>query len=86
MTRSCIHCTRFIAEECIRCGTEATPLKTISNGHAMTGTEFHCSACGHHFTQGEGGETGGICEPCFISELRSAQERRHESKISAKGE
>jgi hypothetical protein len=74
MTRICTQCKRIIGEKCVRCGTEATPLKTNSNGHAVTGTEFDCSACGHHFTQGDGGETGGMCEPCFEAALRKAHD------------
>lgn len=75
MTRICTRCKRIIGEKCVRCGTEATPLKTNSNGHAVTGTEFDCPGCGHHFPQGDGGETGGMCEPCFDTELRKAHEQ-----------
>ena len=72
--RSCIQCERFVGE-CVRCGAEATPPKVNSRGRAMSGTDFNCLACGHHFGQGEGGETGGMCEPCFDAESRRAGER-----------
>jgi len=75
MTRFCIHCNRNIGEKCAHCGSEATPLKTSSSCGAMHGTEFDCPACGHRFSQGEGGEFGGICGSCFISELRSVHEQ-----------
>jgi hypothetical protein len=65
MTRLCIQCDRIIGERCAHYGTEATPLKANSNGHAVYGTEFNCPSCGHRFPQGEGGKSGGICEPCF---------------------
>jgi predicted RNA-binding Zn-ribbon protein involved in translation (DUF1610 family) len=70
MTRLCIRCNRIIGEKCVQCGTEAI---AISNGHrAVTGAEFDCPSCGHHFPQGDGGETGGMCEPCFDAELQKA--------------
>ncbi len=75
MTRFCTRCHQIIGEKCVRCGAEATPLKANSNGHAIAGTEFDCPACGHHFNQGDGGETGGMCEPCFDAELRKAREQ-----------
>ena len=75
MTRFCVQCNRIIGEKCVRCGTETTPLNTNSNGHAMTGAEFKCSACGHRFTEGDGGETGGMCEPCLDAALRKAHEQ-----------
>ena len=75
MTRFCIHCSRTVGEKCARCGAEATPLKTNSRGHAMSGTDFDCLACGHHFTQGDGGEAGGMCGPCFDAESRRADEK-----------
>lgn len=75
MTRFCTLCKRIIGEKCVRCGTEATPVKANSNGRAVAGTEFDCPVCGHHFPQGDGGETGGMCEPCFDTELRKAHEQ-----------
>ena len=75
MTRFCTRCNQIIGEKCVRCGTEATPLKTNSNHHAVAGTEFDCPGCSHHFSQGDGGETGGMCEPCFDAELRKAHEQ-----------
>jgi len=71
MTRLCIRCNRIIGEKCVQCGTEATD---TSNGYAVTGAEFDCPSCGHHFLRGDGGETGGMCEPCFDAELRNAHE------------
>jgi|GEM_PF-5171630 len=72
MTRLCIRCDRIIGEKCVQCGTEAI---AISNGrHAVTGTEFDCPSCGHRFPQGDGGETSGMCEPCFDAELQKAHE------------
>jgi hypothetical protein len=41
----------------------------------VTGTEFDCPSCGHHFQQGDGGKTGGMCEPCFDAELRNAHKQ-----------
>jgi DNA-directed RNA polymerase subunit RPC12/RpoP len=79
MTRICTLCKQIMGEKCARCGTEATPVKTNSNGHAMPGTEFDCPCCGHHFTQGSGGETGGICEPCFDDLLRKSHEQKTKS-------
>lgn len=72
MTRVCIRCNRIIGEKCARCGTQVT---AVSNGHAATGADFDCPSCGHHFQQGDGGETGGMCEPCFDAELQSAHEQ-----------
>jgi hypothetical protein len=46
-----------------------------SNGNAMTSGEFDCPSCGHRFPQGDGGETGGMCGPCFDAELRNAHEQ-----------
>jgi hypothetical protein len=71
MTRTCTLCNRIIGEKCVQCGTEAS---ANPNGQAATDAEFDCPACGHHFTQGDGGATGGMCEPCFDSELQTAQE------------
>ena len=71
MTRFCIRCNRIIGEKCIQCGREAT---AASKGLALTGAEFDCPSCARHFPQGDGGETGGMCEPCFDAELRKARE------------
>jgi DNA-directed RNA polymerase subunit RPC12/RpoP len=72
MTRLCIRCNRIIGEKCVQCGTEGM---VISNGrHAVTGAEFDCPSCGHRFPKGDGGETGGMCEPCFDGELQKARE------------
>jgi DNA-directed RNA polymerase subunit RPC12/RpoP len=79
MTRICNCCKQSIGEKCARCGTAATPLKTNSGNHAMTGTDFDCPTCGHHFRQGDGGETGAICEPCFDAMLRKAHEQTKEA-------
>lgn len=85
MTRFCIRCTRILGETCVHCGAEATPLKTNSNGNAMAGTEFDCDSCGHHFKQGEGGETGGMCERCLDSFLRQG-DRIGSEKPNMRGE
>ncbi len=69
MTRFCMRCDRIVGEKCVQCGTEAT---ADSNGHAVTAAEFDCPSCGHHFLQGDGGETGGLCTPCLESELQKA--------------
>jgi DNA-directed RNA polymerase subunit RPC12/RpoP len=75
MIRICTHCKRMIGEKCVRCGAEAVPTKVNSQDHALVGTEFDCPGCGHHFPQGEGGETGALCEACLDAELRKAHER-----------
>ena len=72
MTRLCIRCNRIIGEKCAQCGMEAT---ATSNGSGLTSTEFDCPTCGHHFSKGDGGETGGMCEPCFDAELQKAHKR-----------
>jgi hypothetical protein len=72
MTRICIRCSQIIGEKCVQCGTEAA---ANSKGHEVTNAEFDCPSCGHHFQQGDGGETGGMCEPCFDAELRNAHEQ-----------
>ncbi len=77
MTRFCIQCNRIIGEKCVQCGTEVT---ASSNGHGVTGADFECPSCGHHFLQGDGGETGGMCEPCVDAELQKARE--HAAKLS----
>ncbi len=79
MTRRCIQCKQVIGEKCARCGT-ATPPTTNPNGLAVTGTEFDCPACGHHFSQGDGGETGGICETCLDAELRAHEQTARSGK------
>jgi len=61
MTRICTLCKQIMDEKCARCGTEATPLKANSYGQPVTGTEFDCPSCNHHFPQGDGGETGAPC-------------------------
>ena len=85
MTRLCIQCNQIIGEKCVQCGTEAT---AISN-HAVTGAEFDCPSCGHHFSQGDGGETGGMCEPCFYAEFQKAHEevaknQRREARLGVR--
>jgi hypothetical protein len=80
MTRVCMRCNRIIGEKCAQCGTQVT---AVSNGHAVTGAEFACPSCGHHFSQGDGGETGGLCEPCFDSELRNAHEEAAKKRAKA---
>jgi hypothetical protein len=72
MTRVYIRCNRIIGEKCDRCGTKAT---AASNVHGGTGAHFDFPSSGHHFQQGDGGETGGMCAPCFDSELRNAHEQ-----------
>jgi DNA-directed RNA polymerase subunit RPC12/RpoP len=76
VTRVCVRCEEVLGEKCVRCGTEAVPLHSNGQGHATTRVEFRCPACGHRFTQGDGGETGGMCEPCFDEALRKAHERQ----------
>ena len=85
MTRTCILCNRIIGEKCAHCGAEAT---ANSNGHALTNAEFDCPSCGHHFLQGDGGETGGLCTPCLEDQLQKAyveaaksQKRRSELAV-----
>ena len=79
MTRICTCCKQVMGEKCARCGAEATPLKANPNGHAVTGTEFDCPSCNHHFPQGDGGETGAMCEPCFDAALQRAHEPKTKS-------
>jgi hypothetical protein len=80
MTRYCVRCNRIIGEKCAQCGTEAISAKSNSNGHAVTDVEFDCPSCGNHFPLGDGGETGGMCEPCFDAELRKAHEETAKSQ------
>ena len=82
MTRFCIQCNRIIGEKCVQCGMEAT---ANSNGHAVTGVDFDCSSCGHHFLQRDGGETGGMCEPCFDAELQEAHEEVAKNRVKVRG-
>ena len=72
MTRFCIQCNRIIGEKCVHCGTEVT---ASSKRRAVNSAEFDCPSCGHHFVQGEGGKTGGMCELCFDAELQKAHEQ-----------
>jgi hypothetical protein len=72
MTRFCIQCNRIFGEQCVQCGTEAT---TGSNGDAADSADFDCPTCGHYFLQGAGGKIGGMCEPCFDSELQKAHDQ-----------
>ena len=80
MTRFCMQCDRIIGEKCVQCGSEAT---ANSKGHALTCVEFDCPSCGHHFSQGDGGQTGGLCEPCFDAELKKAHERAAKKRAKA---
>jgi transposase-like protein len=72
MTRFCIQCNRIIGEKCVQCGKEVT---AASNSRAANSAEFDCPSCGRHFLQGDGGETGGMCEPCFDVALQKAHEQ-----------
>lgn len=78
MTRICVRCNRIIGEKCIQCGMEVT---AKSKGDPVTGPDFDCPSCGHHFLQGDGGETGGMCEACFNVALRKAHEQQRKRKI-----
>ena len=80
MTRFCIRCNRIIGEKCVQCGTEAT---ANSNGYGVTDTDFNCPSCGYHFPRGDGGETGGMCEPCFDAQLRKAHEQAAKKRAKA---
>ncbi len=80
MTRFCIRCNQIIGEKCVQCGTEAT---ANSNVYGVTGMDFNCPSCGHHFPKGDGGETGGMCESCFDSELRNAHEQVAKKRAKA---
>jgi len=80
MTRFCIRCNRIIGENCVQCGTKVT---ASSNSHAVSSAEFDCPSCGHHFLQGDGGETGGMREPCFDAELHKAHGRWRRAESSA---
>ena len=71
MTRFCIRCNQIIGEKRVRCGTGVI---AVSDTHAVTGAVFDCPSCSHSFLQGDGGATGGMCEPCFDAELRNAHE------------
>jgi hypothetical protein len=82
MTRFCVRCNRIIGEKCIQCGTEAI---ANSNGHGPIGADFGCPSCGRHFLQGDGGETGGMCEPCFGAELQKAHEQVAKTEVKDAG-
>jgi DNA-directed RNA polymerase subunit RPC12/RpoP len=82
MTRFCIRCNRIIGEKCIRCGVEAI---SGANGHAVAGAGFECPSCGHHFLQGDGGTTGGMCEPCFDDALQKARKPAPKSELNPAG-
>ena len=82
MTRFCVRCNRIIGEKCMQCGTEAT---ASSNGHGVTGADFDCPSCGHHFLRGDGGETGGMCQPCFGAELQKAHEQAAKNQAKDAG-
>jgi DNA-directed RNA polymerase subunit RPC12/RpoP len=80
-----MRCDQIVGEKCAQCGTEAT---ANSNG-AVTNTEFDCPSCGHHFLQGDGGETGGLCIPCLEAELKkayvdAAKSQRRWSELTAR--
>ena len=76
MTRVCVQCKELLGEKCKQCGAEAAPIQADPQPNAPTGQEFKCPACAHRFTQGEGGETGGMCEQCFDAVLRKAHEQQ----------
>ncbi len=62
MTRLCAVCKGVLGEKCSRCGVEATPVEVNARGHALVGAEFVCPSSGYRFTQGDGGQTYGLCE------------------------
>lgn len=76
MTRVCVRCKEVLGEKCVRCGAEAVPFHVTPQSNAPAGQDFDCPACGHQFTRGEGGETGGMCEACVNAALRKADERQ----------
>jgi hypothetical protein len=76
VTRVCVQCNKVFGEKCVRCGAEAVPLHPNGQGHPTAKVEFRCSACSHAFGQGDGGETGGMCEVCFDAALRKAHEQQ----------
>jgi transposase-like protein len=80
MTRFCIRCNRIIGEKCVRCGMEAI---ATFNGPAVAAADFDCPSCGHHFLQGDGGRTGGMCEPCFDAELQKAREQVAKTQVKS---
>jgi hypothetical protein len=75
MTRVCVQCQQVLGEKCVRCGTEAVPAHADPHSDAPTRGEFTCPSCAHRFAQGDGGETGGMCQACFDEALRKAHER-----------
>jgi DNA-directed RNA polymerase subunit RPC12/RpoP len=82
MTRFCIRCNRIIGEKCVRCGMEAI---ANSNGRALATADFDCPSCAHHFLQGDGGQTGGMCEPCFDVELQKARGLMAKTQVKHEG-
>ena len=85
MTRLCMRCEQIVGEKCARCGAQMT---VNSNDHALTDAEFDCPSCGHHFMQGDGGETGGLCTPCLEDQLQkayveAAKTQRRRSELAA---
>jgi DNA-directed RNA polymerase subunit RPC12/RpoP len=76
VTRVCVQCGEALGERCVQCGAEAVPLHAAPQSTVPAGLDFECPACGHRFTKGEGGVTGGMCEPCFDTALRKAHEQQ----------
>jgi hypothetical protein len=74
VTRVCVQCQQVFGEKCGRCGTEAAPVHADAQSKANASQDFECLGCRHRFPKGEGGETGGMCEPCFDAVLRKAHE------------
>lgn len=72
----CVQCKEMLGEKCPQCGAEAAPVDSNAQSQPATGIEFRCPACAHRFTKGKGGETGGMCEPCFDAVLRKAHEQQ----------
>ena len=76
MTRVCVQCKDVLGEKCLQCGAEAVPVHADAQSNAPAGQDFECPSCDHRFTQGEGGETGGMCEACFDDTLQKAHEQQ----------
>jgi hypothetical protein len=74
LTRVCVQFQQVLGEKCVRCGVEAVPVHADAHSNAHAGQDFECLACRHRFSRGEGGETGGMCEPCFDAALQKAHE------------
>jgi transposase-like protein len=72
MIRSCAVCKIILGEKCARCGAPAEPLTVNAREHAISGTQFLCQGCGYIFTEGDGGETLGLCDLCLRLERRKA--------------